>query len=47
MTLHKDRKPDVWRTPWKNRTTIIVVSVAVVIVVGALIASLFLDIDLI
>ena len=47
MTLHKDRKPDAWRTPWKNRTTIIVVSVAGLIVVGALIASLFLDIDLV
>ena len=46
MTLDKDRKPDVWRTPWKNRTTIIVVTVAVLIVVGALVASLFLDIDL-
>ena len=47
MTLDKDRKPDVWRTPWKSRTTIIVVAVAGLIVVGALVASLFLDIDLI
>ena len=46
MTLDKDRKPDVWRTPWKDRTTVIVVSVAVLIVVGAVVASFFLPISL-
>lgn len=40
MTLHKDRKPDPWRTPWRRRTTIIVVVVAVaIIVVGAIVAA--------
>ena len=39
MTLDKDRKPDPWRTPWRQRTTVIVVAVAVlIIVVGAIVA---------
>lgn len=39
MTLHKDQKPDKWRTPWKQRTTIIVVAVAVAIIVAGMIVA--------
>jgi hypothetical protein len=40
MTLGKDQKPDPWRTPWRQRTTMIVVIVALVIIVaGAIVAA--------
>jgi len=40
MTLQKDQKPDPWRTPWRQRTTLIVVTVAVlIIVVGVIVAA--------
>ena len=39
MTLDKDRKPDPWRTPWRQRTTLIVVIVAVVIIVAGVIVA--------
>jgi hypothetical protein len=34
MTLHKDKDPGWWRRPMTNRATVIVVTVAILVIVG-------------